>query len=328
MKRIDIVLGVIRNPTGDKVLIARRPQGSHLGGLWEFPGGKVRDGETALGALKRELYEEVNITAGRCTPLISFDYDYPGRSLRFEVWKVRSWTGEVAGKEGQETRWADTASLSVADFPPANRGVIAACKLPGTYLITPDLESYSPVFMEKLDACLAAGVKLVQFRSKSGNDHKPAVMEMIEACRRHGAGLMVNSTPEFAVEAGADGVHLTSARLLRLAERPLPAGVRVAASCHGPEELSHAVKVGVDFCVLSPVRKPSGKPGIPLGWDRFSGMAGSVPIPVYALGGMRLSDLDTARRHGAQGIALISEVWDRPDATATLRALCGKIQKS
>lgn len=309
MKRVDIVLGVIHNATGDKVLVARRPQGSHLGGLWEFPGGKVRDGETALDALKRELYEEVNVEAGDCTPLISFDYDYPGRSLRFEVWKVRSWTGQATGKEGQETRWADTDSLSAQDFPPANRGVISACKLPDIYLITPDLDSYSPAFMNELDGYLAAGVKLVQFRSKSAHDHKPAVLEMMDACRRHGAELMVNSTPEFAREVGAHGVHLTGARLLQLTERPLPAAFRVAASCHNPEELNHAAAAGIDFCVLSPVRKPSGKPGIPLGWDRFSGMISRVPIPVYALGGMRLSDVDEARRRGAQGIALISGVW-------------------
>ena len=304
-----VVLGIVCNETGDKALIARRPQVSHLGGLWEFPGGKVRDGETALGALKRELYEEVNIEAGECTPLISFDYDYPDRPLRFEVWKVRSWTGQATGKEGQETRWADTDSLRAQDFPPANRGVISACRLPGIYLITPDLDSYPPAFMNELDGYLAAGVKLVQFRSKSVHDRKPVVMEMIAACRRHGAWLMVNSTPEFAMEVGAAGVHLTGARLLQFTERPLPAAFRVAASCHDEEELSHAVKVGVDFCVLSPVRKPSGKAGTPLGWDRFSGMISHVPVPVYALGGMQLSDLDMARRHGAQGIALISGVW-------------------
>ena len=319
MKRSYIVLGVIHNAAGDKVLVARRPQGSHLGGLWEFPGGKLRDGETALNALKRELYEEVNIEAGDCTPLISFDYDYPGRPLRFEVWEVRSWTGQATGKEGQETRWAATDSLTAQEFPPANRGVITACKLPGIYLITPDLDSYSPAFMNELRGYLRAGVKLVQFRSKSAHDHKPAVLEMTDACRRHGAELMVNSTPEFAREVGAHGVHLTGARLLQWTERPLPAAFRVAASCHNPEELSYAVKVGVDFCVLSPVRKPSGKPGIPLGWDRFSGMIGSVPIPVYALGGMKLSDVDEARRRGAQGIALISGVWGSPGAAARLK---------
>ena len=321
MKRIDIVLGIVCNDAGDKVLIARRPQGSHLGGLWEFPGGKVRDGETAPDALKRELYEEVNIEAGDCAPLISFDYDYPGRPLRFEVWKVRRWRGEATGKESQETRWAAMESLSAQDFPPANRGVIAACKLPGVYLITPDLDGYPPAFMTELRDYLRAGVKLVQFRSRSAHDHKQAVMEMVDACRRHGAGLMVNSTPEFALETGAAGVHLSGARLLRLAERPLPAGLRVAASCHGPEELDHAVRIGVDFCVLSPVREPSGKPGIPLGWDRFSGLVGRIPVPVYALGGMKLSDLDTARRRGAQGIALIGDVWDRRDSAARLARL-------
>ena len=321
MKRIDIVLGVIHNPTGDKVLIARRPQGSHLGGLWEFPGGKVRNGEAALDALKRELYEEVNIKIADCSPLISFNYDYPDRLLRFRIWKICRWIGEVTGKEGQEMRWVDTAALSAQDFPAANRGVITACKLPGIYLITPDLDSYSPAFMNELQGYLGVGVKLVQFRSKTANNHKPAVMEMIDVCRRHEAELIVNSTPEFALEVGAAGVHLTRERLLQLTERPLPAAFRVAASCHDEEELSQAVKVGVDFCVLSPVRKPSGKAGTPLGWDRFSGMAGGVPVPVYALGGMQLSDLDRARRQGAQGIALIGDVWNRPDSAKRIARL-------
>ena len=358
MKRIDIVLGIVCNAAADKVLITRRPQGSHLGGLWEFPGGKVRDGESAPDALKRELYEEVNIKAGDCAPLISFDYDYPGKPLRFSVWKVHGWDGEVAGKEGQETRWVDIISLEAADFPPANKGIIAACKLPPVCLITPDLDDYTPAFMGELREYVAAGARLVQFRSKSAHGHKPAAREMVAACRRGGAELMVNSTPEFAMEVGAAGVHLTSARLLRLTERPLPAGTWVAASCHNARELAHAVNTGVDFCVLSPVgnkgsaapasrnrdraapftERTPGQDGYSpdmalrtraqftertLGWDGFAEMVGRIPIPVYALGGMKLSDLTVVRQHGAQGVALISDVWNRPGAAARLKEYLG-----
>ena len=316
--REQVVLGVVYNGARDKVLLTRRARGAHLGDMWEFPGGKVQAGEAALVALERELHEEVNIEVGDCTPLISFNYDYPDRSLHFRVWKIHDWSGEVTGKEGQETRWVDVSSLSAQDFPAANKGIVNACRLAPLYLITPDLDNYPPAVTNQLQGYLTAGVKLVQFRSKDPRQHRPGLLGMIDACRRHGAELIVNATPGLALEVGAAGVHLNSKRLRELTERPLPAGSWVAASCHDPEELHHAVAVGVDFCVLSPVRKPTGKHGIALGWDRFAELADELPIPVYALGGMKLSDLHQARQHGAQGIALISDVWDRADAVARL----------
>lgn len=331
--RIDIVLGVVYNAARDKVLVARRPQSSHLGGMWEFPGGKVRSDESAFQALKRELLEEINIDIGDCSPLISFDFDYPGKPLRFSVWKVHGWTGQLAGKEGQLTKWVDISSLAAADFPPANKGIIAACKLPPVYLITPDLDNYTPAFVDELREYVAAGVRLVQYRSKKSNYHKPVVIELMDICRSRGAELLTNSTPEFAMEVGAGGVHLTSARLLELSERPLPHGSWVAASCHNTHELLHAVKIDVDFCVLSRVRKKgsvaargdSSQAAIfadnTLGWDGFSEMVRQIPVPVYALGGMKLSDLDRARQLGGQGIALISDVWDSPDSTARITRL-------
>lgn len=331
--RIDIVLGVVYNAARDKVLVARRPQGSHLGGMWEFPGGKVRSDESAFQALKRELLEEINIDIGDCSPLISFDFDYPGKPLRFSVWKVHGWTGQLQGKEGQVTKWVDISSLDAADFPPANKGIIAACKLPPVYLITPDLDNYTPAFVGELREYVAAGVRLVQYRSKKSNYRKPVVIEMMDICRSRGAELIINSTPEFAMEVGAGGVHLTGERLLELSGRPLPDGSWVAASCHNMDELMHAVRIDVDFCVLSQVREKgsvaarggSSQSAIftddTLGWDGFSELVRQIPVPVYALGGMKLSDLDRARQLGGQGIALISDVWDSPDSAARINRL-------
>ena len=82
-------------------------------------------------------------------------------------------------------------------------------------------------------------------------------------------------------------------------------------------ELEHAVKIDADSCVLGPVRRGHGD-AAPLGWDSFAALASQTPIPVYALGGIKLEDLPAARRNGAQGIALISDVWGRPDAGTRL----------
>ena len=78
------------------------------------------------------------------------------------------------------------------------------------------------------------------------------------------------------------------------------------------------MKIDADFCVLGPVRRGHGD-AAPLGWDSFAALASQTPIPVYALGGMKLEDLPAARRNGAQGIALISDVGGGGGGGATQR---------
>jgi 8-oxo-dGTP diphosphatase len=97
---------------------------------------------------------------------------------------------------------------------------------------------------------------------------------------------------------------------MALSVRPLDDTYLVAASCHTQEELQHAVKLGLDFVVISTVRKTSSHPGAQtLGFSGFHELTERASIPVYALGGMQAADLPIVFRHGGQGIAAIRGLW-------------------
>ncbi|TAJ92447.1 MAG: 8-oxo-dGTP diphosphatase MutT [Gammaproteobacteria bacterium] len=128
--RLHVVAGVIHNRCRDLVLVARRLPGSHLAGLWEFPGGKLHPGEDPLCGLIRELLEEINIEVTVARPLILIDHDYQEKSITLDVWSVEEWTGDYEGREGQELKWLAVDSLDPREFPAADRQVIAMLRKP------------------------------------------------------------------------------------------------------------------------------------------------------------------------------------------------------
>ena len=116
-----VMAGVLRDSRGS-VLLAQRPAGKHLAGMWEFPGGKVEPGETPLEALSRELREEIGITVVRARPLICVPWFYDQRELLLDAWCVEQWDGEPQSLEGQPLQWQlaneiDPAMLTPADGP-------------------------------------------------------------------------------------------------------------------------------------------------------------------------------------------------------------------
>ena len=107
-------------------------------------------------------------------------------------------------------------------------------------------------------------------------------------------------------QLGADGVHLTGPQLMTLPERPDQEYGWCGASCHNVEELDQAEKLGLDFVVLGPVLPTLSHPGIkPLGWQKFAALIRHYPLPVYALGGLKLDDLVVAQELGAHGVAMM-----------------------
>ena len=120
-----VAVGVITNAAGE-VLVARRHDHLHQGGLWEFPGGKVAAGESVQDALARELHEELDIRVEHAAPLLAIEHDYPDRSVRLEVWHVLAFSGTAHGREGQPLRWLPVPALDPGEFPAANAPIIAS----------------------------------------------------------------------------------------------------------------------------------------------------------------------------------------------------------
>jgi 8-oxo-dGTP diphosphatase len=312
-QRLQIVVGIIFNRDHDKVLIARRRPGTHQGGLWEFPGGKRHAGETGAQALSRELEEELAIQMVSAHPLLRFDYDYPDIVIRLDVWVVDEWQGRPQGREGQEILWASTMDLDAGDFPDADRRIIRMLTLPSVYFITPDSNDYGEAFFARLETLLQSGIRLVRFRSRNlaGPARRKALSRAATLCRRYDSILISNGTADAVTKSGCQGLHLSARELMQLEGRPAGDDIWIAASCHNKEELLQACRIGLDFCVLSPVQPTISHPLIEtLGWPRFAELAAAATIPVYALGGMQPADLAVARRHGAHGIAMISGLWE------------------
>ena len=108
--------------TDGRVLIAERPAGRPMAGLWEFPGGKVEAGETPEATLIRELNEELDVVVNESclAPLTFASHAYPDFHLLMPLYVCRRWEGIVTAKEGQQLTWVRPNRLREYDMPPAD----------------------------------------------------------------------------------------------------------------------------------------------------------------------------------------------------------------
>ena len=121
-----MVSAVLLIDADDRILLAQRPKGKSMAGLWEFPGGKVKDGETPEYALIRELNEELGIMTGvDCLqPIVFASHSYDDFHLLMPVFACRTWKGTPKGLEGQALKWVDKGALSSYPMPPADKPLI------------------------------------------------------------------------------------------------------------------------------------------------------------------------------------------------------------
>ncbi len=304
-----VAAAVILRGNGD-VLLAQRPTGRAYAGYWEFPGGKLEQGETPRHALDRELREELGLDISHAAPWLVQRYDYPHADVEIHFFRVFAWRGEPVGHDGQAFAWQTPGAIDVAPLLPANTGVLAALTLPLVYAITCADDLGEAIFLARAQRAFERGLSLAVVREPAWPAERVAAFAtaMLELASHHDARLLLNGDADTARRLGFAGVHWTSARLASADSRP--AGLMVAASCHTRDEIARAGRLGLDFAMLGPVRAtPTHPHAEPLGFARFAACVDGAQLPVFALGGLASGDLVTAMDHGAHGVALRRAAW-------------------
>lgn len=309
---VHVMVAILRDATG-RVLIAQRPAGKSQAGRWEFPGGKLELDESPDAGLRRELLEELGVVAGPMRRLIEIRHAYTDLSVRLDVREIAHFGGSPRGREGQALKWVAPDGLLLEDILEADRPIIQALRLPDHCLVTPDpADIPRETFLASLEASLQNGVKLVQFRahSLSSSRYLSFAGNVLEACRAHGARLLLNGDPCLLDEIDADGIHLGIREAARHSRRPVSADAWLSIACHSSSDLRHARRLDADMVLASPVAATTTHPDrAPIGWAGFAVLARQANRPTFALGGMSRDDLDRARAAGGQGIAAIRGLW-------------------
>lgn len=328
IKVVHVAVGAIVKE--GQVLLAKRASHQHQGGLWEFPGGKVEAGETLTQALTRELLEELDIHVVSTTALIQIQHDYGDKQVLLDVWLVTDFSGEPKGQEGQPLEWVPLSQLTKYAFPAANAPIVSALTLPRVMAITPSTGHKEQVLEFCINA-VARGADGIQLRSpqlpfeditwvyqqllSAQSMFKPAVacpiwINSTHLVNKHNQWLHERCQAFTAIHVCAR--HLALVALLDNTKLKTNTGTHkqaryiFTASCHNADQLMQAAQFSC-AAYLSPVNTTSSHPAsTPLGWPAFARLISKAQLPVYALGGLKLTDYDTAIAHYAQGIAGIS----------------------
>lgn len=308
---VDVAVGILIQPDG-RFLLGSRPEGKPFAGFWEFPGGKLEAGETALDALKRELHEEMGIVVTAATPWLTQSFTYPHATVRLHFFRVTGWQGELQAREGQSFAWQANRTLCVSPILPANGPIMRGLQLPATLALSNVAGLGLEQWQNRWQTALANGLQWLILREPqlSANEYGDLAQSVIALAHRHGAKVLLHTHAELARDLRADGVHLPARSAAQFTQRPRGLDW-VGASAHNPAELTQAQRIGVDYAMVGHVQATASHPEqAPLGWAGFAQLAGQGwPFPLYAIGGLHAADVSIAQQYGAHGIAWLSGAW-------------------
>ncbi len=295
----EVAVGVLLRADG-AVLLADRPAGKPYAGYWEFPGGKVEDGETVAQALARELDEELGVQVRDSTPWVVMEYDYPHAYVRLHFRRVPQWSGTPRSVESQQLRFVLPGEQAPAPLLPAAVPAMRWIQLPAVMGISPPDARTVAAATQWLADVLGRGLRQVIWRAPLLEG--AARQDAWEACqalaRLHGARVLVApglpaENFDGALESAGDlspvfGCYLDAPALRAAAHRPSAAWL--GAGVEDASDLARAMALGCDFAVIESAGAAS--------------LLAAAPLPIYLPADLGLENLRLAQAAGAHGLAV------------------------
>lgn len=314
--RVQVAVAVVFNSYG-QVLWAKRPTGKPYANYWEFPGGKVEPNETVWQALVRELKEELDIVALEGGPWFIIDHDYEHANVRLHLYRVWRFSGTPRPLEQQTFEWGALDGQTLNPILPATEPLLPRLCLPQVMRITNfqnlPIKRALQLFENDKEK---AGVHqlMIYFREKTlhNNSLVSAFQACSDWCAVTNVPMVLNSkSAEQLVQSGFKlppnvALHLTQEHLFSLPAQ-LIEYKKLGASVHKVKHIEYAYEQGLFYALLGAVKATESHPGkVGIGWCGFNESVNELAkLPVYAVGGLGLSDMATAMKHGAHGIAMM-----------------------
>lgn len=278
----------------NQILVGWREAHQHQGNKYEFPGGKVEQGETRYDACYREVAEEVGIQLKSLIALdsIAHEYDDIIVNLHFFLSYIDAQDAQCIQAPW---RWYRREELLDLNFPKANQSMIKRLTWRQYIKISDDLNDLNQLaegqyFYWRPQADVAYAQALAAYAP----EQLASLIVNIEVWKK------LSELQQQMVAA----VQLKHHQLMQFKLGDLHAKTAYIASCHDQQSLSHAQQIGCEAAFLSPVQATLSHPQAnTIGWTQFAQWVQQADLAVYALGGLKQDDLAIALQHGAHGIA-------------------------
>jgi 8-oxo-dGTP diphosphatase len=290
-----VAVGVLVRADG-AVLLADRPAGKPYAGYWEFPGGKIEEGESVEQALARELAEELGVKVHHSTPWVVMEYDYPHAYVRLYFRRIHDWSGTPLSVEGQKLRFLLPGQAPPQPLLPAALPAMRWIQLPTITGFSPRTATSAALAVQWMENVLGRGLRQIVWHEPLLDHGQRAVALGVctDLVRSYDARLLVDGGD---VPEGA-GSFLAPDALRAAAGRP--ASTWVGAGVQTRADLAHAHRLGCDFAVLDP---PAAQGARPFGHDDLAALCDDAPMPMYLSGTLGIRGLEAAQALGVHGLA-------------------------